>query len=115
MALSTKYITITYDAGIDTSTALAARSFNDVVASTSVLAVSYNGQRIPLRTVENVGVANSFAKYFYEVTNIGASPFTITIKANQFYRDSALNVAVPVTAYTLSSDDLFFVEYIYTV
>lgn len=116
MATSLKYISVVYDAGGPGDTPLQMiRSYSDVVADASKIAVSHNGQRIRLHTAETISSANSFAKYFYELANVGAATFTVTIKANQFYRDAGLNITEPTTAYSILDTDIFYIEYEYTI
>lgn len=114
MANSTKYIVIKYDPLIDTSTTILSRQFTDLVSSALNVSVSYNGQRIPLRTTENVSSVNSFSKFYYELSGIGTSTLTITIKTNLHYRPIGLATSEGTAVCSFTPTDLFYVDYTYT-
>ncbi len=113
-----KYVKIVYDVThfpSDTRNALV-RTFSDAVVDSSGVAdptqiiVSYNGQRILRRTSETEA---TFARFYYELSMTNSS-FTITVKANPSYTIPHYTGS-PSVALQIDDNDVFFVDYTYTV
>lgn len=92
------------------------RTYNDAVvdaagvADPSQILVSYNGQRILRRTTEPVG---TFARFYYELSMTNSS-FTITVTANPSYTVPHYTGS-PTVALQIDDNDVFLVDYTYTV
>jgi hypothetical protein len=110
-ATSTKYVAIKYNPATDSQTSLT-RTLQGSLADATKVSVSYNGQRIPQHTTEQVSVPNNFAKFYYTLV-INATSFDITVNSNPNYRLPELAVDQPLASCNIHPDDLVYVEYTY--
>ena len=92
------------------------RSYSDKIVDSGGIAapqqvnVYFNGQKIPLHTVETTP---TFSKFYYELTIAPVTPIiTIDIFANSGYINNSYVGMTPLNC-QIGDDDRIFIEYIY--